>query len=505
MISPVDSDLRCLLEEAHGLVMGCPALLTLIETDLDAHGLQKKATRAADQRWKEERGLVLPNCEVEYETRELVTLTLEQGRPRTPAYVVFLAVLLRGYFGEGFKACDAATLMIESTTIGLLFANLGIARPRASTLTELVNAVTVATRQRILDAQIAQVLKLGWDDFKDMLQDSTHVEGNTKWPTDSRLIVALLSRLLRVGASLATMDLPVIKPQSVRRLLATIKRLDREIDMTRGTKEGTRTRRRRYEKLLWRARRALKTMGEVVGAVEAALLVLDVAPSRHAMATRVVARMRSDVTTLGTVITNCEARVIEGKKVPMAAKTLSISDPDVGFIAKGQRDPVIGYKPQVARSGKGFITGLLLPQGNAADSDHLVPMVDEVIRRTKVVPERVSTDDGYASKANVDALHERHIKVVSISGSKGKALTADADWISDAYAEARDMRSAVESLMFTIKQGFHFGEVARRGLLAVHNELLEKVLAYNLCHLTRMRRAKALAASREAAWLKAAA
>ena len=69
-------------------------------------------------------------------------------------------------------------------------------------MTEVVNAVTNATRQRILDEQIAMVLHLQWDDFREMLQDSTHVAGNSKWPTDSRLIVTFVARLVRVGASL---------------------------------------------------------------------------------------------------------------------------------------------------------------------------------------------------------------------------------------------------------------------------------------------------------------
>ena len=43
--------------------------------------------------------------------------------------------------------------------------------------------------------------------------------------------------------------------------------------------------------------------------------------------------------------------------------------------------------------------------------------------------------------------------------------------------------------MFTLKQGFDFGYVARRGIHAVHAELLEKVLAYNICHMARRRRA----------------
>jgi hypothetical protein len=39
-----------------------------------------------------------------------------------------------------------------------------------------------------------------------------------------------------------------------------------------------------------------------------------------------------------------------------------VSDPDAGYISKGQRESVIGYKPQIARSGAGFITGHSCPR-----------------------------------------------------------------------------------------------------------------------------------------------
>lgn len=51
-----------------------------------------------------------------------------------------------------------------------------------------------------------------------------------------------------------------------------------------------------------------------------------------------------------------------------------------------------------------------------------------------------------------------------------------------------------ESLMFTLKHGFDFGEVARRGLSAVHAELMEKALAYNICVTVRLRKAVAVSA-----------
>ena len=232
---------------------------------------------------------------------------------------------------------------------------------------------------------------------------------------------------------------------------------------------------------------------------------LDIRPSQQAIAQRAVERLRADLDALQKVYAACEARVLEKKKVPMSEKVLSLSDPDAGFISKGQREPVIGYKPQLARSGAGFITGLLLPQGNASDSKNFVPIVDEVIARTNVTPTMVSVDDGYASADNVKALKGRNIEVISINGAKGRALTSPADWESDVFGEVRDKRSAVESLMYTLKQGYDFGEVARRGLLAVHAELLEKALAYNICVTVRLRRQAAHAATSESAAMQAAA
>jgi hypothetical protein len=400
-----------------------------------------------------------------------------------------MAVLLRGYFAAGFKANQVATMMQESMTLHLFFTNLGLKMPGRSTFTELVNAVTNETRQRILDAQVADVLRMKLDDFSTMMQDSTHVEGNTEWPTDSRTMVALVARVLHVGARLDRLRLPVLHAPRAQKHLEAMIKLDREIDLNRGKGKRAREWRRRYEKLLWRAHRVRTVLDAAVAQVETALRSLDVLPSKKAVAARTVERLRTDVDAFAKVISHCEARILAEAKVAMAEKILSVSDPDVGFIAKGQRVPVIGYKPQIALSGESFITSLRLPQGNAADSGQLIPMIDDVERRTTRVPERLTLDDGYASKANVEVAKARGIKIVSINGSKGRALTAAADWNSDEYVEARALRSAAESLIFTLKQGFAFGEVARRGLSAAYAELLEKSLAYNLCQIVRKREA----------------
>ena len=53
---------------------------------------------------------------------------------------------------------------------------------------------------------------------------------------------------------------------------------------------------------------------------------------------------------------------------------------------------------------------------------------------------------------------ELGVKDVSISGSKGKKLIPEEDWTSETYSNARSDRSAVESLMFTRKHCFEFGQ-----------------------------------------------
>src|SRR5208283_5280898 len=54
------------------------------------------------------------------------------------------------------------------------------------------------------------------------------------------------------------------------------------------------------------------------------------------------------------------------------------------------------------------------------------------------------------------------VKVVSISGAKGKKIIEARQWKSQPYRQARAERSAIESLVFTLKEGFEFGEMVRR-------------------------------------------
>jgi hypothetical protein len=200
LLTPPKSELSALLREADVLLQRHPRVLQLIEEDLDRHGKVKKALRLQDAQWRQARSEGLPTVAMEFAPVQPDKLRLQIGRPRTSAYVVYMFLVGRGFYG-GFKSSEAMTLLRESTTLSVFLTNQGCDMPGLSTLNELVNAVSNETREQLLDAQLREVLQEGWDDFSKLSQDSTAVEGNTQWPKDSHLMVCLAARLPASGRS----------------------------------------------------------------------------------------------------------------------------------------------------------------------------------------------------------------------------------------------------------------------------------------------------------------
>lgn len=480
---PPDSDLSLFLEEACGFAARHPDIVARINADLDRHSLNKKSLRLRDAQWERERDGRLPGVAV---AGQAEVLSLDTGRPRTPGILVFLAVALRGYQG-GFSSCETETLMLESMTWRVVVENLGCAVPKAGTLADLANQVSPETRQWIFDKQIEDVQDAGLDDFKQFLADSTSVKGNTQWPKDSHLMVLLAERVLHLGGRLAQFGLPALSDARAAKRVKQMRYLDKEISFGVGKPGSEAERTRQYGELLQHADKVHRSLASRVARVCAALETLKAKPSVHERAVRVVDKLKEDIANLASVMASCRARVVESKKVPMAEKVLSVSDKDAAFIVKGGREAVVGYKPQLARSGKGFVVGFILPKGNAADSTQLEPLFDQAVERTGVIPDVVSVDDGYSCDDVRFELLSRDVKVVSMNGSKGKRITPEEDWDSPEYAAARNNRSAMESIMFTLKDGFDFGRMVRRGLKQVTAEMLEKILAYNFCRMARRR------------------
>jgi transposase, IS5 family len=486
--TPIDSQLNDFLKEIHQIAHFEPSIVERIDEDLDLHAKKKKLLRLADAEFLAGQTLDLPKLQLQLRELKVDDIELETGRPRTDAYVVYLFLMLRGFNG-GCKDQHARLLLEESITLKLWLEHLGLQLPPASTLSDNLNAVSNRTRVLIHEVQLRLILQQGLDDFQKCFIDSTAVEANTERPTDSTVLVRLIARVCTTGGNLHRLALPDMNQIGLSEQQEELRRLSQQIHFLNGKARGEAKRKKVYFQLLRRVRRLRKRLLRDLESVRRNLEGrADLPPSRRLMGEEALCLIAEDLAALGQAADVCERRIMKQEKVPVAEKIISLSDSDASFIVKGGWNSVVGYRPQLARSGSGFVTGLVLPRGNAADSPHLAPMVNEQITNTGVIPSLASADDGYSSQEGLEEVLRLGVKVVSISGAKGKKLIEERQWKSRTYRQARAERSAIESLVFSLKEGFEFGEMARRTHENVLAEMLEKVLAYNISQIIRVRK-----------------
>lgn len=403
------------------------------------------------------------------------------------AYLVYVFLMIRGFIGS-LTSKQAKRFLRESMTLYVFLQKHKFNMPGITTILENVNLVSNATRDLIHDIQIKLILEEKLDDFKETTIDSTSVEANSCWATDAKIVAGLLMRANRLGQKVDIFGLANFQLGWVPKWLKEMDKLEFSINLTAGKAKSKVKFKKYYRGLLNRGQKVVVHLAKELEQLEEGRPFDDIPPSRLSLLERLVGQIKQDILDAYKVIEYANDRIFKGKNLSSTEKILSLSDKAAAYIKKGGRNAVIGYKPQLGRRRNGFVSSLIVPEGNASDSGNLVPVSLDSIRHTWVIPDLVSTDDGYASKKGRDTLLAIGVKVVSISRAKGKKLTGEEEWYSDIYKNARRTRSAVESLIFTVKDGFEFGKLGRRGIEAVRAELLEKVLAYNCCRIILMKK-----------------
>ena len=153
-----DTDFREFLEEVEKLGRFAPTIIEAIEKDLDANAREKKKLRLEDRKFYESRTAELPELNIEEQDLLAEKLALAVGRPRMPAYVVFVFLMLRGFLGS-LTTKSARRFLCESMSLHAFFQSHELKMPAVTTILENVNLVSHATRELIFEKEIALVLK----------------------------------------------------------------------------------------------------------------------------------------------------------------------------------------------------------------------------------------------------------------------------------------------------------------------------------------------------------
>ena len=463
-----------------------------LTADIDLAAQEAKKLRVMDELWHEAALPRFPSFVDTFEPSDFDSVpaqsfSLRAGRPRViDAEILLVLVVVDGVFS--LTSADGYERLVGSEVFQALMG--GLAPPARSTIGKYLGLVSQQTHELLHRTLCRMICDEGLDRFEELTVDSTSIEANTAWPSESALICGFLGRIHRLLGLQARYTLVAYKSKLIDRWVKKLEDLHRRISLLPPRPGSVQERRKLYRRLLALAGKTRKKLRELLETRQEEITDCCIRPTFRVRVEKILNQIEADFDEAEKTMAAARQRVLEATSTPASEKTFSLADPDAYMIVKGQRDAVVGYKPQLGRSGNGFISCFELLRGNPADSERLLPMLETHIEMTGQCPVAVSTDDGYSSAANLENLIEAGIEVVSFSGAKGRGVLGEDIYDLDALALLRCGRSAVESLIFTFKHKLGMRRFCRRGLDGVRKDLSAAVLAYNLWRITFVRKGK---------------
>jgi IS5 family transposase len=188
------------------------------------------------------------------------------------------------------------------------------------------------------------------------------------------------------------------------------------------------------------------------------------------------------------VIDQTERRVLQGEKVPAAEKIVSIFEPHTDIIVKDRRETHYGHKVCLCVGASNLITDCVITEGNPADTELTLTMLDRQRDIYGRYPLKVSLDGGFASKANLAAAKERKIKDVCFAKKRGLEVEqmCRSQWV---YDRLRRFRAGVESIISWIKRSLGFDRCTWKGRRSFESYVWLSTVTANLMTLARAKAA----------------
>lgn len=393
------------------------------------------------------------------------------GRRGMTAESVVRCCLLKQYRQLTYN--ELAFHLLDSASFQA-FARLPIGQraPSKATLQANIAAIGHATWEGINRQLMAGAYLSGVERGRMWRVDSTAIAAPVHEPSDSTLLldsVRVMTRLLTEAG-----QWPGTTALDWHNHSRRAKKRARAIRYTRGKDK---------KKDLYRD--LVKVTQATVGYLQAAMFVLDVAQ----VSTLRGETWRSDVEALlplvARVIDQTQRRVFNGEKVPASEKLVSLFEPHTDIIVKDRRGITYGHKLNLASGKSGLIFDAVVEEGNPADSQRFMPMLERHIEHFGIVPKQVAADGGYAAKDNLSAAHKAKVKDVAFHKKRGLTIEAmvKSQWV---YRKLRNFRAGIEAGISCLKRAYGLGRCTWKGLAHFKAYVWSSVVAHNLALLARL-------------------
>ncbi len=291
--------------------------------------------------------------------------------------------------------------------------------PQADAFQRSFSRLRAATIGRINEALVRAAVGLKLEDGAKLRGDTTVVESDIHYPTDSALLcggVRTLSRLVLEHLAPRLEGVAAGFPDRRRRARRRMQELSRMRDRL-GKRE--RSFRRKYRDLL-AAAAEVTARARVV--VDQARRIPAAAPLAQLVVDPLCQEILDYATLTERVIDQTRRRVFAGEAVPAEQKLYSLFEPHTDLIKRGKaRKPVeFGHKVFLAESRVGLITDYCVLRGNPPDSARVAPSLEHHQQLFARAPKLYAGDRGFDHPAAPAASDKAGVAQLCIPQRGGK-------------------------------------------------------------------------------------
>lgn len=338
------------------------------------------------------------------------------GRGSAPAEVLLRMLLLRRLYKWPLR--DTIKYVNDSLSLRKFVRIYYESIPSYSTLCRYDNLVTEEFLERLNDAVVAIAKERKVTRGNKLRTDTTVVESNSHYPSDSRLLydgVRVLGRLAKKCQEISTATGETVRDFSrsaKKQLLKVVKYAKGRCDESKSEFKRT------YKKLVDISKRSLNRARKQVAAL---------AKQTDKKALQIKDKIENFIPLIEKVIEQTQRRIFNGESVPNDEKIFSLFQPDIYCIRKGKsgKPNEFGKKVSIHQSDGKIITGWKIYERNVADEETFIPAIKQHIKQFGKPPHLAAGDRGCYSADNENDAEEFGVKRVCLPkrGKKSQERT----------------------------------------------------------------------------------
>ena len=398
------------------------------------------------------------------------------GRSQTPAEMVLRLLLLKHVRNWSY---DTLEREVRANLAYRDFCRIGLGKvPDAKTLARIGQAISgdvIADMHRRL-VKLAQ--EKGVVEGKKMRVDTTVVETNIHYPTDSSL--------LGDGARVLTRTMKKIESQTgklkrgVRNRMRSVNKRVIAIALSARHKgaEGEERRKKHYRGLLRLTRQILNDTQRVMAEVE------GFRKKEKGKLQPLVTALTEMASRVRQVIRQTKTRVFQGL-TQMPEKIVSLFEPHTEIIRKGKasKPTEFGKLVHIQEAENQIITHYQVFEKRPSDRELLLPAVEAHQQLLGRMPSLVAADAGFYSQAQERAVQDKGVKWIAVPNRSTRSAERKKLEKSRWFKKAQAWRTGCEGRISVIKRRHGLSRSRYRGVEGMKRWVGLGVIADNLINI----------------------